>query len=535
MDPFTAGVGGAGAIVAAAGAIVQVVNFAVGTSGSVEPAYGPSASTLDDEHLERLRIRSGGQLTVIALTRHRIPFRFYRKSVVKAHVDRVTFVPKTLRLVSHGTEEKQATRQFETLLERMKHSETRVQIPLMVECDVIGFGYRQGGTDKVEYHIRSATIKPWHGADILSSNYFQEKASLGFTARGRLVVDAAAAVNAKSSVIFSWHFHSEGRRFRATGGEKQGDLSLTLESTGQPTLTAFPDKHNIEILADRGSSQALAVGSTVPLKAKKADAGKDDKDGAKAAAGAAVRDRTSGMVAPKVERYAADAGDDGVWWPEQGKVKEALRRYLKDRYAMPQSYAPAQLRLDAAFERFTPDEWSIFLAYQSGALFDAGSELRQRISTSDAYRSDEAAADLAGRAGKELDQLFKSFAADRLKPVPAADRAERAQWLFDSYLEYVSELLDNTRFGAVDDSLRGKIVHAAKSGIVEVARVFGVDPELAQEQTEALFAETVDSGTDNVDKVAAAIGQLASAAADRRLSLDSLADLRAWIERGGRS
>lgn len=331
MDPFTVGVGGASAIVAAAGAIVQVVNFAVGVSGAVEPTYGAAASTLDDARLKRIQALSGGQLDVISRTRYRIPFRFYRHSAIKTQVDWAAIGPKAANLVKHVDDEPAAKAELYNLIDGLHHSKTRVQIPLQIDCEIVGFRYRFSGQTKTEYQIRTATVRPWH-ADVPYLNFFQEKASLQFMGHSHPVEGLTA-----SYVVFSWHFRSDGRRFRASGGEKQGDLRLGLTAHGVPELTVVPEGKNIEKYAIQ-EGEKLSVGAVLtavdskPAKdakdgkdakdKKDAKETKDGKDGKDAPVGVAVRDRNSGAVPEKLSAsisQAAGAGTGnrtgtGRWW-----------------------------------------------------------------------------------------------------------------------------------------------------------------------------------------------------------------------------
>jgi hypothetical protein len=515
VDPFSVGIGGAGAIVAAAGAIVQVVNFAVGTSGSVDATYGTAVSTLDDEHIKRLQARSGGQLKVVTLQRHRVPFTFYRKSVTKVHIDRLTFLPKVMNLVKFGTDQEAAEKELAQLLRKLDKSETRVQIPLLLECEVVGLEYRLRDAPQQEYHIRSATIRPWHDAAFPYSNFFQEKANLQFSAHGSLVEGTAS-----SYVVFSWHFRSDGRRFRATGAEKQGDLRLTLSGNGQPQLAAAPAKSNINIL-DWQPAEILPVGAVLNLGAKPAKPDKDSKStrsDKEEAAGTPVRDRTNGLVAAKVADFTDQAaGGRGLWNPDAGKALAALRRYVKDRYSVPISYAPAQLRVDMLFVRYSASQWVLFLGHHTGDLYDS-SPLLRKLTGAGVYRSDAEVADLVRRVDTDLDREFKSFFADRIKPFAGTNdqRKAKAQTLLDDYFEHLDGLVGQLPGAGADrDRLMRNIVQASTSGIVEIARAFGADPELARHRVEGLGIDMMPLD----ERWKFAISQLIDQAEERTLDL----------------
>ncbi|MGW6278578.1 hypothetical protein [Kribbella sp. NPDC055071] len=551
VDPFSVGIGGAGAIVAAAGAIVQVVNFAVGTSGSVATTFNSAASTLDDDHVKRLQARSGGQLKIVHLQRHHLPFTFYRKSVLKEHVDRATIFPRIISLISYGDDEAGARKRLDEMVRNLEQSEVRVQIPLQLECEIVGFQYRQDGKFKKEFHVRSAVVKAWHDDGYPYLNYFQERASLQFSAHGNLV----DGVNA-SYVVFSWHFRSEGRRFRASGGEMQGDLRLSLGSGGQAILDPI-SVNNIKILDGLGGyPESLPIDSTITLKTAKPAKEAAPKDAAKDTAakdGAAkddsgkdgsipIRDTATGMTSDKVRRYAEEAaGYRGVendadgrpvpkeeWVLSELGTKEAVRRYVKDRYGVPISYAPAQLRLENLLERYESSQWILFLAHHTGDLYGPErSPLLARIEAGGVYRSDEEVAELVRRVDGDLEREFASFVADRMKATAGTgtDRAKNAEQILDDYREFLAGLIvqlpapgtDREVARRLTDAVAPKIVRACSSGIVEIARVLGLDPELERDRVERRFAD-IDALPDSDRRISGAVEQLASFASEQGLN-----------------
>lgn len=442
----------------------SVVAFALGGEGGgqLTPTFGDEVSTLTDERIATLTKLSGGAPRVETRKRYLFPFAFRVRSMVSVATgtagglvsiaDGMIRVPNAaFKTVSHlvrGSSKRAAEPAKKELVrigKALKRPVSRFAIPFVVECEVITISYQRGGDRHHESDLR-IRIAPYNQGSVRFRNYFCEKAT--FALKG----SAAVGRNGRPHCDIEWSFYADGKRLRTMATEHQGSLRVAYDGDWTCTVAG----------ADAGLIEALTPPEPEDLPVD-APAGRSltSKPLRKAIRGAGMSSERPGP---------------GKWKPDRATVREALRRHVADRYALPLADAPAQARVNEVFSVQSPARWLLFLAHQTGELYRTKSLVRDNLAGSGVYRSDEQAAALAEELKKLLDDAFESFTAARHtaagQPLSRTARQAEVERIATSYDQQIQLL--HLRYNRSDDVEKQLLVHqltdTAYSGLVAVIR-----------------------------------------------------------------